>query len=148
MLNIVHISAKQHIIFRSACCSPKQKVKYFNVLFILFMKVCLQDMKANSIVMCYIRMHVYVYNVLNKNSILPYTKWKKIIAPNNLKYWRKRRGRRSSSNLNLFDCVILILKFHLVTRYASVWLLIWKKFRLKAFDSYLTLINADFKKGI
>lgn len=74
MLNSVHISAKQHTIFRSACCSPKQKVKYFNVLFILFMKVCLQDMKANSIVMCYIRMHVHVYNVLNKNSILPYTK--------------------------------------------------------------------------
>lgn len=59
MLNSVHISAKQHTIFRSACCSPKQKVKYFNVLFILFMKVCLQDMKANSIVMCYIRMHVH-----------------------------------------------------------------------------------------
>lgn len=131
MLNIVHISAKQHIIIRSACCSPKQKVKYFNVLFILFMKVCLQDMKANSIVMCYIRMHVHVYNVLNKNSILPYTKWKKIIAPNNLKYW-SRRGRISSSNLNLFDCVILILKFHLVTRYASVWLLIWKEILAKS----------------
>lgn len=134
MLNSIHISAKQHIIFRSACCSPKQKVKYFNVLFILFMKVCLQDMKANSIVMCYIRMHVHVYNVLNKNSILPYTKWKKIITPNNLKYWRRRRrGRRSSSiNLNLFDCVILILKFHLVTRYASVWLLIWKEILAKS----------------
>lgn len=43
-------------------------------------------MKVNLIVMCYIRMYVYVYNVLNKNLILLYIKWKKIIVLNNLKY--------------------------------------------------------------
>lgn len=88
-------------------------------------------MKVNLIVMCYIRMYVYVYNVLNKNLILLYIKWKKIIVLNNLKYWR-RRGGRSSSNLNLFDCVILILKFYFVTRYVLVWFLIWKKFLVKS----------------
>lgn len=91
-------------------------------------------MKVNLIVMCYIRMYVYVYNVLNKNLILLYIKWKKIIVLNNLKYWgRRRRGRRSSSiNLNLFDCVILILKFYFVMRYVLVWFLIWKEILFKS----------------
>lgn len=85
-LHIVNILAKQHTICPSVyCCHilPKHKIKYFTVLFSLFMKVYLQLMKANSIMMFYISVHVHVYMYIimfqekkgPKKS--PYTKWKK-----------------------------------------------------------------------
>lgn len=125
-LHIVNILAKQHTICPSVynCCHilPKHKIKYFTVLFSLFMKVYLQLMKANSIMMYYISVHVHVYMYIimfqekkgPQKITIHKVKKKIIIAPNNPKY---RRITSWTISIIMFDCVILILKFHLVKRF-------------------------------